>query len=72
MFYRLLLSLFFFFFSMTCFGNNITLPDIGDNAGNISPAEESKFSNSLKTKTTKITIESEEGIIELEFYPEEK
>jgi predicted Zn-dependent protease len=40
MFYRLLLSLFFFFFSITCFANNITLPDIGDNAGNVSPAEE--------------------------------
>ena len=40
MFYRLLLSLFFFLFSITCFANNITLPDIGDSAGSISPAEE--------------------------------
>lgn len=40
--------------------------------GDISPTEGSKFSNSKKTKTRKISIETEEGIIELEFYPEEK
>jgi predicted Zn-dependent protease len=38
--YRFLLPLFFYLFSITCFANNIILPDIGDNAGNISPAEE--------------------------------
>ncbi len=40
--------------------------------GDISPSEGSKFSNSKKTKARKISIETEEGIIELEFYPEEK
>ena len=40
--------------------------------GDISPTEGSKFSNSKKTKARKISIETEEGIIELEFYPEEK
>ncbi|GMR16416.1 MAG: M48 family metalloprotease [Gammaproteobacteria bacterium] len=41
MLYRLLLSLFFYLFSAISFANNsIDLPDIGDNAGNISPAEE--------------------------------
>jgi hypothetical protein len=39
--------------------------------GEISPAEGSKFSNSKKTKVRKISIETEQGIIELEFYPEE-
>ena len=40
MLYRFLLSLIFYLFSITCFANNIELPDIGDSAGNISPAEE--------------------------------
>lgn len=40
MLYRFLLLLFFSIFSIACFANNIVLPDIGDNAGNISPAEE--------------------------------
>ncbi len=40
MLHRLLLSLFFCLFSTISFANNIVLPDIGDNAGNISPAEE--------------------------------
>lgn len=40
MFNRFLLSLFFYLFSIVCFANNIVLPDIGDNAGNISLAEE--------------------------------
>lgn len=40
MLYRFLLSLAFYLTSTICFANNIVLPDIGDNAGNISPAEE--------------------------------
>ena len=40
MLYRVLLPLIFSLFSIACFANNIVLPDIGDNAGNISPAEE--------------------------------
>lgn len=40
MHYRSLLPLLLFIFSNTAFANNIALPDIGDNAGNISPAEE--------------------------------
>ena len=40
MLYRLLFSLLLFLFSIVSFANNIVLPDIGDNAGNISPAEE--------------------------------
>ncbi len=40
MLYRLLISLCFFLFSSLATANNIVLPDIGDNAGNISPAEE--------------------------------
>lgn len=38
--YRLLFSLVLTLFSIVSFANNIVLPDIGDNAGNISPAEE--------------------------------
>jgi len=38
--YRLLFSLILFLFSSVNFANNIVLPDIGDSAGNISPAEE--------------------------------
>ena len=38
--YRLLFSLILTLFSTVNFANSITLPDIGDNAGNISPAEE--------------------------------
>ena len=37
---RLLFSLFLSLFSTLIFANNIVLPDIGDNAGNISPVEE--------------------------------
>lgn len=40
MFYRFLALLFFSLFSIVCLANSIVLPDIGDNAGNISPAEE--------------------------------
>jgi predicted Zn-dependent protease len=40
MFYRFLPLLFFSLFSVVCLANSIVLPDIGDNAGNISPAEE--------------------------------
>lgn len=40
MFYRLLLSAFFYFISVISFADNIALPDIGDSAGNVSPAEE--------------------------------
>lgn len=40
MLYRFLLSLFVYLFSITSFANNIVLPDIGDSAGSISPAEE--------------------------------
>ena len=40
MFFRPLLYLLFCLFSITSYANNIDLPDIGDNAGNISPAEE--------------------------------
>jgi predicted Zn-dependent protease len=41
MLYRPLLSLILcLFISITCFANNIILPDIGDNAGTISPTEE--------------------------------
>lgn len=40
MFYRLLSPLFLYFFSTISSANPIDLPDIGDNAGNISPAEE--------------------------------
>lgn len=40
MLYRFLFSLFLFLFSIVSSANNIVLPDIGDNAGNISPAEE--------------------------------
>jgi len=40
MFYRFQYFLFLYLFSIACFANNIILPDIGDNAGNISPAEE--------------------------------
>lgn len=40
MFYRLLLPFLFYLFSITSFADNIALPDIGDSAGNISPAEE--------------------------------
>jgi predicted Zn-dependent protease len=40
MLYRFQFSLLLYLLSMACFANNIILPDIGDNAGNISPAEE--------------------------------
>lgn len=40
MLYRSLLLFIFSLFSVVCFANNIDLPDIGDNAGSISPAEE--------------------------------
>lgn len=40
MLYRLLLPLIFSLFSPISFANNIVLPDIGDSAGNITPAEE--------------------------------
>ena len=40
MLYRFLISLFIYLFSLVSSANNIVLPDIGDNAGNISPAEE--------------------------------
>ena len=40
MLYRSLFYLIFCFFSMISYANNIDLPDIGDNAGNISPLEE--------------------------------
>lgn len=40
MLFRPLLYLLFCLFSITSYANNIDLPDIGDNAGNISPAEE--------------------------------
>lgn len=40
MLYRFLFSLFLYSFSILSYANNIVLPDIGDNAGNISPAEE--------------------------------
>lgn len=40
MLYRFLFSLFLYSFSMLSYADNIVLPDIGDNAGNISPAEE--------------------------------
>jgi len=40
MFYRLLFTLFCYLFSLISYADNIVLPDIGDNAGNISPAEE--------------------------------
>lgn len=40
MLYRLLFSLFCYLFSVISIADNINLPDIGDNAGNISPAEE--------------------------------
>jgi len=39
--------------------------------GGISSTQRSKFSKSKKIKTKKILIETEEGTIELEFYPEE-
>lgn len=38
--YRFLLSLSLFLASISSFADNIVLPDIGDSAGNISPAEE--------------------------------
>lgn len=38
--YRFLLSLFIYLFSIISFADNIVLPDIGDSAGSISPAEE--------------------------------
>lgn len=40
MFYRSLLYIHLCLFSIISFADNIDLPDIGDNAGNISPAEE--------------------------------
>lgn len=40
MFYRFLLTLLLYPFSIFCLASNISLPNIGDNAGNISPAEE--------------------------------
>ena len=40
--------------------------------GTISLEQKSKFDKSQKTKTKKLLIETEEGTIELEFYPEEK
>lgn len=40
MFYRFFLTLLVNLFSVACFANSIVLPDIGDNAGSISPAEE--------------------------------
>lgn len=40
--------------------------------GDISSLEQRKFQKSIKTEVKKIKIETEEGIIELEFYPEEK
>lgn len=40
MLYRFLLPLCIYLVSMLSFADNIVLPDIGDNAGNISPAEE--------------------------------
>lgn len=38
--YRFLLSLFIYLFSIISFADNIVLPDIGDSAGTVSPAEE--------------------------------
>lgn len=38
--YHLIFSLFLSLFSTAIYANNIVLPDIGDSAGNISPAEE--------------------------------
>ncbi|MCK5385752.1 MAG: M48 family metallopeptidase [Gammaproteobacteria bacterium] len=40
MLYRFLLSLFVYLFSIISFADNIVLPDIGDSAGTVSPAEE--------------------------------
>jgi len=40
MLYRFLLSFFVYLFSIISFANNIVLPDIGDSAGGVSPAEE--------------------------------
>ena len=40
MFYRLTLTSLLYFISIISFAGNIELPDIGDNAGNVSPAEE--------------------------------
>ena len=40
MLYRFLLSLFVYLFSILSFADNIVLPDIGDSAGTVSPAEE--------------------------------
>jgi hypothetical protein len=39
--------------------------------GSVSTDQKNKFNKSKKTKTKKLLIETEEGIIELEFYPEE-
>ncbi len=39
--------------------------------GEISPEEGSKLDKSKKTKVKKISIETEQGTIEIEFYPEE-
>ena len=38
--YRFLIPLTFFLFSLSSYADNIVLPDIGDSAGNISPAQE--------------------------------
>lgn len=40
MLYRFLTPLFLYLLSTVCSANNIVLPNIGDNAGNVTPAEE--------------------------------
>lgn len=47
MLYRFLLPLFLYLLSTICSANNIVLPDIGDNAGNITPAEEYRMGEAV-------------------------
>ena len=53
-------------------GNALSIQPNGEIlTGEISNDEGSKFSKSKKTKVRKISIETEQGTIEFEFYPEE-